>query len=155
MNKLPLIKLIDIPPIWLAAMCVLAWLQARYLSFGLGFDGAWIDILGAILIGAGLLLMLLAVFEMRKHRTTVIPHLEARRLVSSGIFALSRNPIYLGDGLVLLGLILRWDAVLALALVPVFLCILQRRFILAEENRLRLAFDGHFVEYCQNVRRWL
>lgn len=100
-------------------------------------------------------LMLLAVSEMRKHRTTVTPHLNADHLVVSGIFKRSRNPIYLGDVLILTGLILRWDAVLALPLIPVFISILERRFIVLEENRLRITFRADFAKYCQRVRRWL
>lgn len=65
----------------------------------------------------------------------------------------SRNPIYLGDVLLLSGLILRWDAVLALPINPVFLSILERRFIIPEENRLRSAFKVDFFNYCQLVRR--
>lgn len=99
--------------------------------------------------------MLLAVSEMRKHRTNVTPHLNAVHLVVSGIFKRSRNPIYLGDVLILTGLILRWDAVLALPLIPVFISILERRFIVLEENRLRITFRADFAKYCQRVRRWL
>ncbi len=98
--------------------------------------------------------MLLAVSEMRKHRTNVTPHLNAVHLVVSGIFKRSRNPIYLGDVLILTGLILRWDAVLALPLIPVFISILERRFIVLEENRLRITFRANFAKYCQRVRRW-
>ncbi len=99
-------------------------------------------------------MMLLAVSEMRKHRTNVTPHLNAVHLVVSGIFKRSRNPIYLGDVLILTGLILRWDAVLALPLIPVFISILERRFIVLEENRLRITFRANFAKYCQRVRRW-
>lgn len=100
-------------------------------------------------------MMLLAVSEMRKHRTNVTPHLDAVHLVVSDIFKRSRNPIYLGDVLILTGLILRWDAVLALPLIPVFISILERRFIVLEENRLRITVRTNFAKYCQRVRRWL
>ncbi len=91
-------------------------------------------------------MMLLAVSEMRKHRTNVTPHLNAVHLVVSGIFKRSRNPIYLEDVLILTGLILRWDAVLALPLIPVFISILERRFIVLEENRLRITFRADFAK---------
>jgi protein-S-isoprenylcysteine O-methyltransferase Ste14 len=155
MRKLPLVKLIDIPPVWLFGFCALAWMQSDFLNFGLSIGGAWSDFLGGLLFGAGILLMLLAVGEMLKHRTTVIPHLNAVHLVVSGIFKRSRNPIYLVDVLILTGLILRWDSVLALPLIPVFISILERRFIVLEENRLRITFRADFAKYCQRVRRWL
>ncbi|WP_293449655.1 isoprenylcysteine carboxylmethyltransferase family protein [Planktotalea sp.] len=155
MNKLPLTKLIDIPPIWLALFCALTWLQSVFLPLGLGFGGEWARFAGTVFIATGLILMLMAVTEMRKSRTTVIPHLSASALVTSGIFAQSRNPIYLGDVLVLIGLILRWDALLALAFVPVFIGVLMKRFIEHEEARLRQGFGDVFIEYCQSVRCWM
>lgn len=155
MTQLPLWKLIDIPPVWLAACLGLSWTVSITKPFGLSFGGAWADFAGGILLGGGIILMVLAVTEMRRKRTTVIPHMEAQSLVTSGIFTRTRNPIYLGDMLVLAGLILRWDAVLALPLVPVFLSILERRFVIPEENRLRVTFRMEFAKYCQKVRRWV
>ena len=102
-----LFKWIDIPPVWLALFAFVAWLIGRADQWNLSFGGAWSDFAAGLLIGGGLLLMLLAVVEMRKWRTTVIPHRDASHLVQSGIFSRSRNPIYLGDVLVLAGLVLR------------------------------------------------
>lgn len=148
-------KWIDIPPVWLLIFVVISWVQARHAAMGLSFGGAWADFAGGILVGAGLVLMALAFAEFRRHRTTVIPHMEAERLITSGIFKRTRNPIYLGDALILAGLILRWDAVLALPLVPVFVWVIEKRFILAEEDRLRRKFRAEFARYCQKTRRWL
>ena len=99
--------------------------------------------------------MLLAAAEMRRQRTTIIPHREADRLVQSGIFRRSRNPIYLGDVLLLAGVILWMDAVLGLVLVPVLAWVLERRFIIPEEDRLRRKFRADFARYCEKARRWL
>ena len=148
-------KMLDIPPVWLLAALVVAWWQSSQMPAGLDFGGAWADFAGGLLVGAGLLLMVLAFVEMRRHRTTVIPHQEASHLVTTGIFSRSRNPIYLGDALILFGLILRWDAVLSLPLVPILVWILEKRFILAEEDRLRRKFRTEFARYCQKTRRWV
>ena len=99
--------------------------------------------------------MVLAVIEMRKWRTTVIPHMEAAHLVTSGIFKRSRNPIYLGDAFVLLGLMFRFDAPLALPILPNFVWIIEKRFIVAEEPRLRTKFGVAFHRYTQTTRRWV
>ncbi|NBR52336.1 MAG: DUF1295 domain-containing protein [Rhodobacteraceae bacterium] len=150
-----MLKWIDIPPVWLALFGAVAWRLARADLWGLSFGGAWSDFLAGILIGGGLILMLLAVVEMRKWRTTFIPHREASHLVQSGIFRRSRNPIYLGDVLVLTGFILKLDAPEALVLVPIFLWWIERHFILAEEDRLRRKFRADFARYCAKTRRWL
>lgn len=152
-------KWIDIPPVYLVAAIAVAWAQARFAPLGLSFGAArgwyWADMLGGLMVGAGLLLLALAMIEMRNKRTTVIPHRDADALVDSGIFSRSRNPIYLGDALILTGAILRLDAVLALLLVPLFIWVIERRFIVPEEDRLRRKFHTAFVKYTQKTRRWI
>ncbi|MBY6114809.1 isoprenylcysteine carboxylmethyltransferase family protein [Mameliella alba] len=150
-----MLKWIDMPPVWLVGALGLAWFQKTYFAMGLGFGPVVADLLGGVLVGGGGILMGLALFEMRRHRTTVIPHREAERLVSSGIFKRSRNPIYLGDVLILTGMILYWDAVLSLPLIPVFVWVIERRFILPEEDRLRRKFRAGFARYERDVRRWV
>lgn len=152
---MPMLKWIDIPPVWLAAFAALAWWQSEYMTLGLGLGGAWADFVGGVLVGGGVLLMLLAASEMRRQRTTIVPHREAERLVQSGIFSRTRNPIYLGDVMILAGLILSWDAVLSLPLVPILLWVLERRFVIPEENRLRRKFRADFARYCEKTRRWV
>lgn len=150
-----MLKWIDIPPLWLLGAILLAWWSSVNASLGLTFGGAWADFAGGLLVGGGVILMGLAVYEMRRMQTTVIPHREAEKLVVSGIFKRSRNPIYAGDTLILAGLILRFDAVIALALVPIFVWIIEKRFIIPEEDRLRRKFRAAFALYCQDVRRWV
>ena len=148
-------KFIDIPPVWLGIFAAIAWWQSQVLSFGLSLDHPASRFLGGVLIGGGLVLMGLAFVEFRRHKTTVVPHQEASRLITSGIFKRSRNPIYLADILILAGLCLRWDAVLSLALVPVFLWWLERRFVIPEEDRLRRKFRVEFARYAEKTRRWI
>lgn len=146
---------IDLPPVWLVGFALLAWLQGRYMGFGLSLDGGLTDLLSGALIGGGILLAVFAVAEFRRHKTTVIPHETPSAIVQSGIYKRSRNPIYLGDVLLLAGLVLRFDAVLSLALVPIFVWVLERRFILPEEDRMRRTFRADFARYEQKTRRWV
>lgn len=148
-------RFIDLPPIWLIAACGLAWVQARFFDYGLNFGGAAAELLGGLLVGGGVLLMALAIFEMRRMQTTVMPHRDANTLVTTGIFKRSRNPIYLGDVLVMCGLILNWGAVLSLPLIPLFIWIIEKRFIFKEEAGLRRKFKADFARYEQSTRRWV
>lgn len=150
-----MLKWVDLPPAWLVAFAALAWVQATRYPAGLSFGGGWADFVGGLLVGGGLVLIALAFAEFRRHRTTVIPHRDAERLIQTGIFRRSRNPIYLADVLILAGLILRWDAVLSLPLVPALLWVLEKRFVIPEENRLRRKFRAEFARYCQKTRRWI
>lgn len=112
--------------------------------------------MGVCLIFAGLLFLLVAVLQMRRHKTTVIPHREASSLVTTGIFGQTRNPIYLGDTFVLAGFLFYWQTqLLALVLVPAFMWVITQRFIKPEEKRLEAAFPDAFATYCATVRRWL
>lgn len=147
-------KWIDVPPVWLFIAALVTWwisqLQPGFLRVG----GVVVIGLGTLLICIGIVLILLAAYEMRRHRTTIIPHLQAANLVSTGIFARSRNPIYLGDAMILAGLALRWEAPIAVLLVPVFAAIITKRFILDEEARLQTAFGADFSKYRETTPRW-
>lgn len=144
---------LDLPPVWLGLFLGVVWLMAKALSVTL--FGALGDALAAGLLVFGLGLMGLALREMARARTTVIPHRAATALVTTGVFRLSRNPIYLGDVAVLLAAVLWWDVPLALPLVPLFMLVIRERFIRGEEAGLRVAFDGAFDEWSMRVRRWL
>ena len=148
-------KWIDIPPVWLAGFIALAYTFNKIDPWGLSLDHPITQLVAGILIGGGIILMVLAVYEMQRQKTTFVPHRDADRLVQSGIFSRSRNPIYLGDILVLVGVILWLDVPVALLLVPGFLWVIERRFVIPEENRLRRKFHADFARYCQKTRRWL
>lgn len=150
-----MLKYLDIPPVWLCTALLLAWLQKTHYAFGLSFGPVWADLLGGLLVGGGFVLIALAAYEFRRHRTTIIPHQEATHLIKSGVFKRSRNPIYLADSLILAGMILYWDAVLSLPLIPIFVWWIEKRFIIVEEKRLRRNFRADFARYEKQTRRWL
>ena len=146
------LRIIDLPPVWLAGFAALTWLVGQWLG---GAPGGWARAAGWVLIGAGVVLVLLAGIEFLRHRTTIIPGQPPRALIDTGIFALTRNPIYLGDALVLAGLAVLWGAWPALILVPVFLRVISFRFIRWEEARLLDSFGNLARDYMAQVRRWI
>jgi protein-S-isoprenylcysteine O-methyltransferase Ste14 len=78
----------------------------------------------------------------------------AEGLVTEGIFNHCRNPLYVGNILMLLGVgILANSLVYVAIVIPVFLFIYQA-IVLAEENFLRGKFGAGFDEYCKKVNRW-
>ena len=102
---------IDLPPIWLLAALYAAFWLGQTLPFETVLDHMMVRGIGVGLVMVGLILMGLAVTEMRMKKTTVLPYLQASHLVRTGIFARTRNPIYLGDVFVLVGCILWWGGV--------------------------------------------
>ncbi len=146
---------IDLPPVWLLLHGLAAWTVALLEPWGLGFGGGWADLAAGLLLGGGVLLIVVAVMQMRQHRTAVMPRQEASTLMTTGVFRRSRNPIYLGMALILLGWILRLDAPLALPLVPLFVWLIERRFIAGEEAMLARGFGAAWDRYSHATRRWL
>lgn len=144
---------IDMPPVWLAGFLVAGWAAGRAgLGPSLGFPGA---ALGVLLVLAGIALIVAAALEFRRHETTIVPGETPSAMIVTGIYAWSRNPIYLGDALILAGACLIWGAGLALLLVPVFLWVIQRRFVLPEEARMADKFVAAWRAYAQQTNRWL
>ncbi|MDF1619455.1 isoprenylcysteine carboxylmethyltransferase family protein [Defluviimonas nitratireducens] len=144
-------EVIDLPPVWLALFAALVWLGAQPFQLGLPYG----PVAGIGLIVAGLVLMGLAAGQMVLARTSFIPRRNPDALVTGGVFALSRNPIYLGDALVLAGLALRWEALHMIWLVPLFMLFITKRFILGEEARIAARFGPEFTRYTARTRRWL
>lgn len=81
--------------------------------------------------------------------------IHADALITRGLFTHCRNPLYVGNNLMLLGLgILSNSLIYVLIVVPVFLFIYQA-IVLAEENFLKQKFGAQYTEYCATVNRWL
>ncbi|ARC88254.1 isoprenylcysteine carboxylmethyltransferase family protein [Rhodovulum sp. MB263] len=148
-----LLHYLELPPMWLALFAGLAWAQSAILPFGfLGWVG---DVGGLLLVVFGLALASWAALRVVLARSSLIPRERPDRLVITGPYGLTRNPIYLADAAILTGLILIWDALPSLILVPVFLKLIERRFIRREEALIREAFGAEYDAYCRRVGRWL
>lgn len=79
----------------------------------------------------------------------------AEDLVVTGIFAHCRNPLYVGNILILVGLGIASNSLIFMAIfTPVFLLFWQA-IVLAEENYLRNKFGAQYEQYCRRVSRWL
>jgi protein-S-isoprenylcysteine O-methyltransferase Ste14 len=140
------------PPTWLLLFVALLWLQARFLLLVAPLPAT--RHLGALFIAAGLVIILLAALQFRSHATTIMPREAPRAMIDTGLYAYSRNPIYVADALILAGVALRWDLA-GLVLVPVFMWIITQRFILGEEAGLHAKFGAAFEAYAARVKRWL
>lgn len=145
----------DFPPMWLIGFAILAWVQSTYFPTGPYFGQSWTGYAGAFFMVVGFTLMGSAIYEIARHKTTFIPRKSSSRLVQSGVYSFSRNPDYLGDVLVLTGLIIWWGAALSLPLILIFVWVLTRRFIVEEELHLQNAYGSQFEAYKSKVSRWV
>lgn len=111
--------------------------------------------LGWVLLFAGLALDVWAMAALHRARTTILPHRAAGRLVTNGPFAFTRNPIYLGNTIALLGLGLMlenpWLLAAAIGAAVATDHLAARR----EEAHLAAKFGAEFTAYAARVPRWL
>ena len=145
---------LGLPPLWLLFFIALAWLLGAIAPWG-PEPGLALRLLGQGLIALGVALTALALSEFRRHQTPPIPGRHAAALIRTGPFRWSRNPIYLADALMLTGAVLWMGAWLGLLLVPGFIFVLTKRFILPEEARLSTDFGEEFAAWAAATRRWL
>jgi protein-S-isoprenylcysteine O-methyltransferase Ste14 len=121
---------------------------ARVISFPWRF-------LGAIPLALGIVLNLIADRAFKKHQTTVKPFEESTALITSGVFRITRHPMYLGFALILIGLAVFMGSLLPYAVIAVFAITMDRVFIRVEERMLEEKFGNVWSEYRQKVRRWI
>ena len=82
-------------------------------------------------------------------------YLKADSLNTSGLYSLTRNPLYWGNGLIFAGLLIVYAQPWALALFIVFLFLQYHFIVLAEESFLREQYGSAYEDYCRRVSRWL
>lgn len=142
------------PPIIYGAAGVAALVLGLALPGPGWFGGPTLRVLGWTLIVAGLGLDAAAMVTMARRRANILPHRSATALVTTGPFAWSRNPIYLGNAIVLTG------AGFALANPWFFLAVgasvaaVTRLAIVREEAHLAALFGRHWEAYRRRTNRW-
>lgn len=97
------------------------------------------------------------VLEFRRHQTTVNPHTpnNASTVVQTGIFKYTRNPMYLGLVVLLIGAMIYWQNVALLWAVVAFITYLNRFQISPEERILSEKYGSQYTSYVAKVRRWI
>lgn len=146
-----------IPPLVLVAAFAAAILLAQAYVPVLHVPMPGHEYAAVALVSLGFAVGAVSVLQFRHARTTVnplSPH-KASAVVSSGLYRWSRNPMYLGMALVLLGLAAWSSELIGYSLVPCFCWYLTRFQILPEEKALLTAFGPEFAGYMAKVRRWI
>ena len=112
--------------------------------------------LGIVIIICGLLVLISAVRVFKQLETTINPMQpsQASKLAIIGPFKYTRNPMYLGMGIMLIGFGLIFGAKLTVCLVVMFVLYITVFQIIPEERAMQEKFT-HWKDYCSKVRRWL
>lgn len=107
-------------------------------------------------IGAlGVVLLIWSILTLRSHGTTMLPDVGATHLVTSGPYRRFRNPIYLADSMMLLGVAELTKNVWLVGAAAVFVGLVTWLAILPEERHLQRRFGQAFLDYKAKSRRWL
>ena len=124
-------------------------------SLQFSLSGSTVLAVGLGVIGMSLGVM--GVTQFRKAQTTPNPQAleKVSSLVTSGIYRYSRNPMYLGLVLILLGWAFYLSHFLAFVLLPVFILYMTRFQIQPEEQMMARKFGKTYQAYLNKVRRWI
>ena len=137
-------------------MVGLSWLAA-WAAPTLGFVLPHRNAIVLASVVAGVCVAMLGVASFRRARTTLNPLKpeKSSALVMSGIYRYTRNPMYLGLLLALLGWAFFLSNALAFLFLPAFILYMNRFQIAPEERVLVSVFGQEFTAYLSKVRRWL
>jgi protein-S-isoprenylcysteine O-methyltransferase Ste14 len=144
-----------IPPPIVALLCGLGiYFTRQYFPFTLG---AYTSHLGSLFLVSGILMLFFAAASFRKHKTTINPLKPdaASYLVTSGVFKISRNPMYLGMLLILMGIAVYFNPIGGCLICFIFWRFITNFQILPEEAAMQKLFTKEFSLYSNKTRRWL
>ena len=134
----------------LIAMLILWWLfpSARFLSFPA-------ILLGLPLLVGGLWLSILGSNKFEEVQTEIKTFDDPDVLVTDGVFRYTRNPMYLGFVIALLGVALLFGSLPTFIVVAVYFVITDRWYIQYEEQAMARVFGEEYRQYKKRTRRWL
>tara|TARA_B100001027_G_scaffold153176_1_gene107547 strand:- start:176 stop:631 length:456 start_codon:yes stop_codon:yes gene_type:complete len=113
--------------------------------------------IGIIFLILGFIIIFLAVLKFIKIKTTVDPtrpH-KTSNLVISGIYKITRNPMYLGMLFLIMAYTIYTNNVVGSITIPIFIFYINKFQIEPEEIEMRKKFGESFENYCKKVNRWI
>jgi len=131
------------------------WLVSAYSLFTIALP--WGSVFAVIFYTVGSAIVLAGILTFRRMETTVNPLTPeaTTTMVTSGIYRFTRNPMYLGFLLVLVGWAIHLSNLPAFAFLPLFVWYMNRFQIQPEERALASKFPEVFTAYKRSVRRWI
>ena len=110
---------------------------------------------GSVPVVVGVLIAVLASRQFAQVGTNIIPLTKSTTLVTNGMFARTRNPMYLGMVLTLAGVAWLLNCAITWLVLVVFIAIIQLHFIRHEETLMAQTFGDQYLQYQKQVRRWM
>lgn len=144
------------PPIVMLALAGLMWVVAHTFT-AYAIDLPLTRVLAISLAAAGLWLNLYPKILFKRAGTTANPIRPnaTTSLLTTGIYRRTRNPMYLGQALILLAWAFQLRSALCFLAIPAFLLYITRFQIQPEEHVLAARFPQEYASYCARVPRWI
>ncbi len=145
------------PPLFFILGFAVSLLVHKFLPLYLIADSlrGVFSIIGKLFTFIGLAFMIWGLLTFHRFRTAVSPYQPPSRVVTSGPYRFSRNPMYVGFTIAYIGGILAKNTLWALLLLPLVLWLLTMLVIRPEERYLARTFGSVYTDYANRVRRWL
>ena len=144
------------PPMILCACAVIAIAAGQLIPTSTILPASpALEIAGVVVMLAGLGFDITAMMTMWRHNANILPHRAATALVTTGPFALSRNPIYLGNTLLLAGAGLAFGNAWLLVAAVASAWLVSHLAIRREEAHLAIRFGAAWHDYTRRTPRWL
>jgi len=141
-----------LPPVYLFLSLTAMFLLKFLLPVAEIAPYPW-NLLGILPLALGVALNLVADAAFKRKQTTVKPFEESAVLVVTGVFQISRHPMYLGMVLILLGVAILMGTFTPLIVVVVFGVLMELVFVRTEERMLEEQFGATWLAYKKKVRR--
>ena len=144
-----------IPPPFIAAGNIVMFYLSTLLVPPFEFTGQ--NILGILIGLEGIIIIVVSIRLFRKYQTTINPFKahETVRLITSGIYSFTRNPMYLGLSSIQVAFGIYLGAYVSIFLIPCFIIYITKKQIIYEEEILEKEFRDEYLNYLKSVRRWI
>jgi len=139
------------PPVYFFLSIIAMYVTDKYIPF----QQVQIPLLGVFLLLVTAVTVLWVFFSFKRHQTAIKPHNKPTTLVTSGLFQVTRNPIYLSGVVGLVGVGFMYGSLLTFIFPFVFMLVIHLKFIPMEERNLKKAFPKEYPAYMKRVRRWV
>jgi len=154
-NDHPAIHKFVHPPILALGFILLGVLLGKWVPILSALVNTPLRLAGLPIVLIGLLIGFSGLFQIRRANTTLNPHGSVTTVVTSGIYRFTRNPMYLGFMLMVIGFPLANGTLWGLILAPFFILTMNRLVIEKEEAYLEKKFGEPYTSFKRRVRRWL
>ena len=144
-----------IPPPIIALGCIVINYLSTYLINPISFPNS--EIIGGLILLVGIATTVLAILLFKNYKTTVNPMRpeESTTLVTTGIFSVTRNPMYFGLFFIISSTVLFFGSWFGIIILIFFVWFITKFQIIPEEEAMEKLFGNKYDEYRQNVRRWI